>query len=151
MKPDGTDEIADALGWDRATAPQVLGIGWYPLDPNAVAEDEASVDNMRWWMAGEPAQVMLGISGRTSLTVARPKVVWDSQVPLLIAEEPTTEPLNRLDIREWVMARTHEVARQRCSTFRYCRLCRKPVGPEHCNTAPDVCDGCAERFRGYCF
>lgn len=73
MRPDGTDEIADALGWDRATTPQVLGIGWYPVDPNAVTCNEAPADNMRWWMAGEPAQVMLGISDRVSLTVARPK------------------------------------------------------------------------------
>lgn len=46
MKPDGVDVIADALGWDRATPwPQVLGIGWYPSDANAVASGSADNNN----------------------------------------------------------------------------------------------------------
>lgn len=119
----------------------MAGRGWQPVDLAEDADDEGV--ERRWYVAGEPPQVLLGVDrAGEPLLVARPRVTWESWRPLLRPDAP-----HRLDWLGDVAGVLRSVSLARRRTFRWCRYCRTLAAPEH-RHEPDICSSCAEVVLG---
>ncbi len=116
---------------------ELVGRGWELAD---LGEREAEdLDPPRWYVAGEPPQVMLGVAqGQTAILVARPRVSWEHWRPTLQPEQ-----LQRLASLEDLAPALARVAASRRRTFRWCRYCRTLAAPED-RYESNVCSSCAE-------
>jgi len=136
--------LADDLSMSLEHLYEVAGLGWQLLGDGQVLDE--SFQQRRWYVAGEPAQVMLGVLGdKEPLLVGRPQVKWESHRAVLQPQAP--EVVNSFDDLAVVLRR---VCLARHRTFRWCRYCRTLVAPEE-RTEPDVCMGCATTVQGIVF
>ena len=144
----GDRQLANDLGWPLQRLCEVVGTGWEPVAP-ADNDGYVDLDQPQWYVAGEPAQVMLGVSREPAgqVLVARPSGVWRSWMLTYEPQLPTSIYLG--DVAA-LQSRLAEVATSRRRSFRWCRYCRTPAAPEH-RTEVDVCSGCATDVQGVVF
>jgi hypothetical protein len=144
-------ELADAIGthWRRhELTPDDLETvrGWVTHDDPRLRELAHAVDEgTDWYLAGDPALVMLGLRG-ADVVVARPVGEWLhgthglAHLPGVVA---VVDAQHLTALGEQVEA----VVASRRRSLRMCRYCRRLVPPEH-RYAQDVCHDCATRWSG---
>lgn len=159
---DRTDELADRLGREPREVADAVGTHWrrHHLAPRDVElvrgwvahEDprlrelaHALDEQTDWFVAGDPALVMLGLRGADAV-VARPVGEWlhgthglaylPGVVAVVDAQHLTT-----------LGGQVDAVVASRRRSLRMCRYCRRLVPPEH-RFAQDVCHGCASAWFG---
>lgn len=145
----GDRRLAADLGWTLDRLYEVAGSGWEPAPPPREDNDDAGEDRRRWYIAGDPPQVMLGVSQEEpdEVLVARPLGNWGSWTLSFEPEAPVA-----VDAHDpgQLAARLAQVATSRRRSFRWCRYCRTQCAPEH-RTEADVCSGCASVVQGVVF
>ncbi|MPQ96594.1 hypothetical protein GB931_01385 [Modestobacter sp. I12A-02628] len=143
IEDDGTDALAALLGEPAERVLRVLGGGWERAEVATRYPPGAE-----WFAAGVPAQVLVGVAGRT-LAVARPVPRRDpsgglrtdaADVAELAVEDMQLAP-------DVVTAAVDLSVRRRRASFRWCLLCRQLTAPESAHDRRS-CRACAVRFRG---
>lgn len=142
---DATPELAAALRLDLAETVRALGAGW-----DAVATDAPSAagGEVAWFVAGEPAQVMVGV-GREYVRVACPREAVGRR-PWVVTGPPRPETLVGMRpwwdpwLVGWLSRTVDEAQRRRRRSFGYCRYCRKLTTPEAMRG--EACTACALRY-----
>jgi hypothetical protein len=133
--------LTDALGVDWPDVVRVLGAGWG-------REPAGADDGMQWFVSGEPAQVSIGVEGR-SFVLARPLVDWGPRREVEPADGGRFTREHLLWFPDDVSAVAEAIASRRRRSFRWCRTCRRPAAPEAFD-APDMacaaCDAAYGRF-----
>jgi hypothetical protein len=102
-----------------------------------------------WFAAGSPVLVLLAV-GPGGITVAEPKVEWDSQTPVLRVRDSTHHDHgDTAGIDEALQM----AAAMRKARFDTCAECHELLPPEHLGGWDDsiVCHGCMTRNHGVVF
>lgn len=159
---DRTDELADRLGREPRELADAIGTHWrrHDLPPDDlelvrgwVTDDDprrrelahAVAERTDWYLAGDPALVLLGLRGADAV-VARPVGEWLlgscglAYLPGIVA---VVDSQHLTALGEQV----EQVVASRRRSLRMCRYCRDLVPPER-RYAADVCHGCASRWFG---
>ena len=140
---DGTPDLARALRLDLAEAVRTLGAGW-----QALGTQEQDDDEVAWFVAGEPAQVMVGV-GREYVRVSCPREAVGRR-PWVRTGPPEPDALVGMrtwwDHRlvGWLVGAVAEAQRRRRRSFVYCHYCRKLTAPEASRGI--ACSACAARY-----
>ncbi|MDP9460670.1 MAG: hypothetical protein M3Q22_10615 [Actinomycetota bacterium] len=131
--------LADLLGVQYADVVRALGTGWR-------RENAAVEDGVQWFVSGEPAQVAVGVDG-LGFVLARPLTSWGKDRADV---QPTDGGRFGRDDLLWppdaVAEAAETVAARRRRSFRWCRTCRRPHGPESFVGAAGICRPCASAF-----
>lgn len=150
-EPSDTEVLARDLRLSVERFVEVFGAGWQPL-PQERIDYDADPSGMGelfgpWYMAGEPFQLALRPTDH-GVELGVPVGQWagahglhwqvrDRRLVPGIGEELVTE----------APPAVAAVLKRRRSGFRYCRYCRRHVGPEE-RYAHDICFGCATDWLG---
>lgn len=143
------ERLAWVLGVDVASLAEAIGHTWRraPMDG---AEDPTRTP-MEWFIAGEPAQVLIGVD-RDKVLIAVPEVWWDGPSTPRMDPVPGGEVLPLPVDRERLADAVDAAAGRRQAVFRWCRFCRTATAPEHLFTDdPPTCQGCAPGYQQVVF
>jgi hypothetical protein len=155
MDHDGTAALAEILGLLQSDFLAAAGGAWraFALDPATLADPQEDIGSYRWFISGEPPQVLLGISKGGVPDVA--VVATPSPVPLVYGRGTNYAPLGtRVHVDrfepgwlEQLAAAVRDVGQRRRKSFFWCSICRIANGPEDRHES-GICNGCAEQYFG---
>lgn len=94
-------------------------------------------DDRRWYLAGSPLQVVIGVS-YDDVLVAVPEIVWTPGPSLGIAEELARLPHA---VSPELIAAVERAQATRRATFLYCSRCRNIKAPENVERG-NICHAC---------
>jgi hypothetical protein len=156
--PDATDDdltaaLAETFGLQQWDFLAVAGGAWtaFALDPDTLGNPQEQNASYRWFISGEPPQVLLGIPDGGVQDVA----VVATPVPIVIGWGTNYAPLGtrvHVDRHEsgWLEnlgAAVRDISQRRRKSFFWCSMCRTANGPEH-RHQPGICNGCAAEYLG---
>lgn len=137
-------EIGDAWGWSARDVVDVIGGGWQPY---AVEPAGSEFDLARWYVAGRPVQLMLGLDG-DRVVLAVPEGRWSGASTLRYAPAPSHfVVLEARELRDKAPEIVRTLLARRRRSFRWCRYCRRVTAPEELMDA-DQCMRCASAWDG---
>jgi hypothetical protein len=138
--------LAEALGVPEDDVLRALGGGWEPFDLRVGEGPATRWAGARWWVTGEPHQVLVGVAG-ASVVLARPVLRWDGpgQVTTHASDEREFARDDVLYQPELLADTVEEIARRSRRSFRWCRTCRRLSRSEHMHDRLE-CTECAAGF-----
>ncbi|GAA2521182.1 hypothetical protein [Winogradskya humida] len=152
---DDTEILAGLLRADPAALMANIGAYWHRVEGDwrdLFWPTEETEPDRRWFSAGEPVQVMVGV-GDADVCVAIPMLVGGlPSSPTYLKPAKILAVQDRYQTQDGVTLSEaiHEAERRRRASFRYCRYCR--VQTDGAQLIMDsVCRGCAVRFLGVVF
>lgn len=149
---DRTAELAATLGVPVEEFAAAFGARWRvslsPPDHDFDADPSGGLGFpvTPWHLGGDPVQLMVRVFSH-GLYVARPEGRWAAGTHDLVHDPHDQEYVAAGEIgsdhTEEVVRR---ILRRRRTTFRYCRYCLEPHGPEY--RVGDTCMACATAWQG---
>ncbi|SFM77063.1 hypothetical protein SAMN05216207_1002333 [Pseudonocardia ammonioxydans] len=148
------DLPVDGLRHFGLTPAELRAGGWTDADLRSagLTPPGAAPDPVEWFVAGEPAQLMLGLAPHGPPLLARPEPRWDGHRPVLdpadTAEVPgllaCTDPESEQGLQ--VTAVRDGLLRRARRRLVHCALCHVLV--HRADTTHGACHGCAGRWLG---
>ena len=147
MRHDESTVLARRLGMELAHFVETFGAGWtLATGPASGALSSGAEDLDDWYVAGEPAQLMLNV-GDDGPRLARPRGRWHGASRLVLEPVDAQSIPGLLDTDSEALTRViADLLRKRRASFRYCNLCFRVTPPEY--HEGDACMSCQEEWRG---